>query len=75
MEGMSRGVMKNGTEVERTATAAAWVRKPKRLNLSSPWEARATPVEIMRMMTANFLFGSCRRNVHEMRRMATGVNA
>lgn len=58
-----------------TTTARAWTTKPTRSNLSSPLEARATPQEIMRTMTASLLLGSCSRNVHEMRRMATGTNA
>lgn len=58
-----------------TATAAAWVRNPIKLKRSSPCEARATPDEIMKTMTASFLLGSWRRNVHWMRRIATGVKA
>jgi len=58
-----------------TATAAAWVMKPMRLKWSSPWEARATPVDIMRTMTASFLLGSWMRNVQEISRIATGVKA
>jgi len=58
-----------------TATAAAWVRKPKRLKFSSPWDVSATPVEIISTMIANFLFGSWMRNDQEISRMATGVNA
>lgn len=58
-----------------TATAAAWVMKPTRLKWSSPWEARATPVEIMKTMTASFLLGSWIRNVQEINRIATGVKA
>lgn len=58
-----------------TATAAACVKNPTRLNLNSPLLANATPQEIMNTMTANRLLGSCIRNVHEIKRMATGVNA
>jgi hypothetical protein len=58
-----------------TATAAAWVMKPMRLKCNSPWEARATPVEIMRMIAASFLLGSWIRNDQEIRRIATGVKA
>jgi hypothetical protein len=45
-------------QIGLTQTAAAWVMNPNRLKRSSPREARATPVEIMSTMTANFLFGS-----------------
>ncbi len=58
-----------------TATAAACVKNPTRLNRSSPLDARATPDEIMNTITASFLLGSWIRKVHEIRRMATGVNA
>ena len=57
------------------ATAAAWVRKPKRSKRSSPWEAIATPVEIMTTMKVSLRFGSAMRNTQEMRRMATGLKA
>lgn len=49
--------------------------KPIRLNLSSPWEARATPIDIIKTIMASLLFGSWIRNVQDMRRIATGVNA
>jgi hypothetical protein len=58
-----------------TRTAPAWTRKPPRWKRISPREASATPVEIMRTITASFLEGSCIRNSHEIRRIATGVNA
>ena len=58
-----------------TATASTWVKKPTKLNRSSPLEARATPEEIIRTMTPSFLLGSWIRKVHEIRRMATGVKA
>jgi hypothetical protein len=61
--------------ISRTATAAAWVMKPTRLNLSSPFEASATPAEIMNTIMASFLLGSCNLNVQEIKRIATGVNA
>ena len=65
----------SAAETIRTATAAACVRNPMRLKRSSPREASATPDEIMNTMTARRLLGSWMRKVHEMSRMATGVNA
>lgn len=61
--------------VRHTATAEACVTNPIRLNLSSPFEARATPAEIINTITASLRFGSAIRNVHEMMRIATGVKA
>jgi hypothetical protein len=46
-----------------------------RLKRNSPCDARATPDEIMKTMMANLRLGSWIRKVHEIRRMATGVNA
>jgi len=51
------------------------VRKPIRLKRNSPWEARATPEEIIKTMRASLRFGSWMRKVQEIRRIATGVNA
>jgi hypothetical protein len=51
------------------------MRKPIRLKRNSPCDARATPDEIMKTMTASLRLGSWIRVVHEMRRIATGVNA
>lgn len=45
------------------------------LKRNSPCDASATPHEIITTIIANFLLGSAMRNVHEMSRMATGVNA
>ena len=58
-----------------TTTARACTMKPKRLNLLSPPLASATPAEIMSTIKARRLLGSDMRNAHEMRRMATGLNA
>jgi hypothetical protein len=66
---------KTGRKEKRTATAAAWVKKPTKLNLISPWLVSATPILIISTMIPKFLDGSWMRNVHEMIRMATGVNA
>jgi hypothetical protein len=63
------------TKVMRTATAAACVTKPIRLNLISPRDARATPIDIIKTITVNFLLGSWILKAHEIRRIATGVNA
>jgi len=51
------------------------MRKPIRLKRNSPCDARATPDEIMKTMMANLRLGSWIRVVHEIRRIATGVNA
>lgn len=49
--------------------------KPRVSKRSSPYEAMATPSEIMQTMAKSFLFGSWMRAVQEMRRIATGTNA
>jgi hypothetical protein len=60
---------------QRTPTAAAWMRKPIRLKRNSPCDARATPDDIIKTMMASLRLGSWIRVVHEIRRIATGVNA
>lgn len=58
-----------------TRTAPAWTMNPPRWKRSSPREARATPVEIRITMVPSFLLGSWIRNIQEIRRIDTGVNA
>ncbi len=49
--------------------------KPRVSNLSSPYDARETPPEIIMTMAKSLRLGSWMRKMNEMSRIATGMKA